>query len=294
MSSEPQSTRVALLGLGLMGAGMAANLLKAGYPLSLYNRSRAKAEPFAELGARIAGTPREAAAGADVIVSMVADDGASRGVWTGEDGALAGAGKRALCIESSTLSVDWVRELGAAAAERGLQLLDAPVTGSRLQAAAGELLFLVGGSAAALERAAPVLSTMGRGFVHIGPLGSGALLKLVNNSLSGVQTAALAEALALVERAGLNRETALEILTGGAPGSPMVRTVAPRMAERNYDPHFVLRLMVKDLTYARAEAERHGLALKTVRGAIDVFEGAVDAGFGDQDLSAVVEQFRER
>jgi 3-hydroxyisobutyrate dehydrogenase len=198
MGSESSLPRVALSGLGLMGAGMAANLLRAGYPLTLYNRSREKASPFLEQGARVADTPRESAADADVILSMVADDAASRGVWLGEDGALAGAPGGALCIESSTLSVGWVRELGAAAAERGPDFLDAPVTGSRTQAAAGELLFLVGGSATALQRATPVLTAMGRGVVHVGAAGSGALLKLVNNFLCGVQAASLAEALALV------------------------------------------------------------------------------------------------
>src|SRR5688572_27413983 len=175
--------RVALFGLGLMGAGMARRVLGAGFPLTIYNRTPGKATALVAAGAQLAATPREAAARADVIISMVADDAASRAVWLGENGALAGAARGAVLIEASTLTPGWIAELGQAAAQRGCELLDAPVTGSKIHAASGELSFLVGGSAAGLEKARPVLSVMSKAIVHVGLGGSGALLKLINNFL---------------------------------------------------------------------------------------------------------------
>src|ERR1039458_1433459 len=198
---------VGLLGLGTMGAGMAANLLKAGFPLAVYNRSRAKAEAFAAQGARLAETPADAARGANVVLSMLADDAASRAVWLGTDGAsgaLAAAANGAVLVESSTVTPAWIAELAEAARARGLTLLDAPVTGSRAQAAAGQLSFLVGGPREALEAVRPVLETMSKEIVPLGPVGSGAKLKLINNFLCGVQIASLAEGMVWLERSGLD------------------------------------------------------------------------------------------
>jgi 3-hydroxyisobutyrate dehydrogenase len=283
---------VALLGTGTMGGRMAERLARAGHPLRVWNRNRTRAEPLAGLGAVVADSPRAAAAGADVIIAMVADDGASHAVWLGESGALAGARPGAVLVESSTLTPPWIRELAAAAAERGCEFLDAPVTGSRTQAAAGELLFLVGGDAAAVERVRGVLAVMSRGIVHLGPVGSGALIKLVNNFVAAVQVAALGEAVALVERSGLARDQALGILIDGAPGSPLVKAVAPRMLNRDYDVHFSLALMHKDLTYALAEGARFDVPLETAAAALHSFERARQHGLGAHDMSAIVEPLR--
>jgi len=276
-----------------MGGGMARRLLAAGFPLSVYNRTAERAAPLVAEGARLAPTPRVAAAGAEIILSMVADDGASRDIWLGDSGALSGAAPDAVLIESSTLSLPWVNELAAAAGSRGCQFLDAPVTGSRSHAGSGELSFLVGGAAAALEKARPVLSAMGRSIVHLGSTGSGALLKIINNFLCGVQVASLAQAFAFIERSGLRREQALDILKNGAPGSPLVRTIAERMSARDYTPNFLLRLMAKDLAYAVAQAKAHSLDLTTASSALEVFERAIALGHGPQDMSAVVEQFHQ-
>jgi 3-hydroxyisobutyrate dehydrogenase len=276
-----------------MGAGMARRLLGAGFPLTVYNRTPDRASPLVAEGARRAGSPREAAARADVVVGMVADDGASRAIWLGESGALAGAGRGTVLVEASTLTVGWIEELAREASARGCELLDAPVTGSKPHAAAGELLFLVGGSASALEAARPVLAAMSRGIVHLGPTGSGALLKLVNNFMCGVQAASLAEALALVENAGLDRTKALDVLTNGAPGSPLVKTVSARMAGRDYAPNFLLRLMAKDMTYAIGAGRGHGVSLSTVAPALAMLERAIAAGHGDEDFAALIEPLRK-
>jgi len=286
-------TPVALLGLGIMGGGMAGRLLGAGYPLTVYNRSRARADVLAPRGARIAATPREAAAGAVAIITMVADDEASRAMWMGEDGALAAAGKGSVLIESSTVTVGWARELAAMAAARGCEFLDAPVAGTKPHAAAGELLFMVGGEAATLDRVRDIIAVMARAIVHVGPTGSGARLKLINNFMAAVQAASFAEALALVEKSGLNRDAALDVLTNGAPGSPMVKTMAERMTERAYEPpNFALRLMIKDLRYALGEAGAYGVPFATARATLGVFERALAAGHGEEDFAAIVEPLR--
>jgi 3-hydroxyisobutyrate dehydrogenase len=284
--------RIALLGLGIMGSGMARRLLGAGFPLAVYNRNPERAAPLAAEGAQVAASPREAALQSEILLSMVSDDAASRAVWLGDDGALAGVARGAVMIESSTLTVGWVGELAAAAAARDCELLDAPVTGSKIHAASGELNFLVGGSAEALERVRPAFEVMGRAIFHVGPTGSGARLKLINNFLAGVQAASLAEAVALIERSGLDRDQALDILTNGAPGSPLIKTLSARMAAEDYTPNFLLRLMAKDLTYALQEGRQHSLALTTAASALDVFHHAIAAGQGEKDMSAIVEPLR--
>lgn len=293
MTSTSPPPRVALLGLGLMGGGMARRLLGAGFPLTIYNRTADKATPLVADGARLATSPSAAAAGADFVVSMVADDRASRRVWLGDNGALSHLSPGAILIESSTVTTGWIRELAAAAQATGAELLDAPVTGSKTHAAAGELNFLVGGSGAAVEKARPLFAAMGRSVVHLGPTGSGALLKLMNNFLCGVQAVALAEALAVIEKAGLDGNTATQVLANGAPGSPLVKGILPRMLAADYTPNFHLSLMQKDLEYALKEAERWGVGLSTAQPALDAFRRAASSGRGMQDFSAVIEPLRE-
>jgi 3-hydroxyisobutyrate dehydrogenase len=225
---------------------------------------------------------------------MVANDAASREVWLGEEGALIGAPAGSVLIESSTLSGDWIQELAAKAVERGCQFLDAPVTGTKPHAASGELVFLVGGSAEALDRARPVFSVLGRDVVHLGPIGSGALMKLVNNFLCGVQAASFAEAVSMVDAGGLDRAKAMSILTGGAPGSGIVKRVAERIAANDFTPNFALRWMAKDLAYALQGASTKGISLQTAAAALTVFQQAIAEGLGDEDFSAVSKLSKRR
>jgi 3-hydroxyisobutyrate dehydrogenase len=283
---------VALLGLGTMGSGMAANLLKAGFSLAIYNRTASKAERFAAQGARIATSPADAAEGASVILAMLSDDVASRVAWLGPEGALAAAEPGAVLIECSTVSPPWTAELAAQAVRHKLEFLDAPVTGSRTQAESGQLIFLVGGSEAALARATPVLRAMSKDIVHLGPSGSGARMKLINNFLCGVQVASLAQAIGWIERSGLDRDKALEILKAGAPGSPLLGAVSTRMVDHDYVVNFLLRLMSKDLQYAHADADTIGIDLTTATSAQALFDTASTHGFAEQDMSSVVEVLR--
>lgn len=284
--------KVALLGLGTMGSGMAANLLKAGFPLSVYNRTAAKAEPLRQQGATVAGTPAEAASGADVVIAMLSDDDASREAWSCSEGALGAVRPGTILVEASTVTPEWIAELDGLAREHGADLLDAPVTGSRVQAAAGQLTFLVGGGEATLAHATPVLEAMSKEIVYLGPVGSGAKMKLINNFLCGVQAASLAEGLAWIERSGLNLDKALSVLKNGAPGSPLLAGLSDRMVARNYEVNFVLRLMSKDLLYALRAASACGVDLTTGTTARDLFESAAGAGYGQKDMAAVIEPLR--
>jgi 3-hydroxyisobutyrate dehydrogenase len=218
---------------------------------------------------------------------------ASKGLWQGPDGALAGAKKGAIFIESSTLTVDWVRELAAAAKAKACEFVDAPVTGTKPHAAAGELNFYVGASAELLEKIRPVLQPMAKTINHIGPMGSGALLKLINNYLCAVEVAAFGEALALIEHSELDRAKSLAVLLDGAAASPLAKTIIGRMTAPDYTPNFMLKLMTKDIGYAIKEGAARGHNLRTAGVALEIFKGAVAAGHGDKDMAAIVEPLRE-
>ena len=283
---------VALLGTGTMGGGMAANLLKAGFPLTVYNRTRAKAEPFTTQGARIADTPAAAVKGARLVLSMLSDDNASRAAWAGDEGALAATELGAILVECSTASPAWVAELAALARARGFTLLDAPVTGSRVQAEGGQLTFLVGGSEEALAAIRAPLEAMSKEIIHLGPVTSGAKMKLLNNFLCGVQVASLAEGMVWLEHSGLDRDKALQVLKSGAPGSPLLAGISARMVNEDYTVNFLLRLLSKDLAYAHAAAAQSGVELSTAANAQALFDRAAAAGYGEKDMSAVVEVLR--
>ncbi len=286
--------QVALLGIGTMGRGMAANLLKAGFPLTVYNRTRAKAEPLAAQGATIADTPADAAKNADVVISILADDDASRAAWLGDDGALAAMAPGSTIVECGTISPEWIAELNSKASARGIGLVEAPVTGSRPQAEAGQLTFLCGCDEATLDKVRDVLEPMSKAIVHLGPVGSGGQMKLINNFLCAVQVASFAEALTWIERTNLNRAQALEVLKTGAPGSGIFNAMSQRMIDRTYEVNFLLRLLNKDVRYAEAAAAEHGVKLTTATATLDLLNQAEKQGLGEKDMSAVVEVIRDK
>jgi 3-hydroxyisobutyrate dehydrogenase len=281
--------RVALLGLGTMGAGMAANWLAKGFQLSVWNRTPAKAQALAAKGAKAAATPRDAAAGADCIFAMVADDVASRSVWLGADGALAGAKSGAVVVESSTLTPDWVRELAGHARVKGCGFLDAPVGGSRLAAASGELRLFIGGDAATLDKVRPALIAIGNKIDLLGPAGAGATWKLINNQLIAAQIAALAEALDVARKAGFRPVQISSLILNGAALSPIVKLKLPSMLAGDFEPtDFALHLMLKDARYAAALAQSLGAPADMISGAVKAFARAEAKGLGAKDIAAVV------
>jgi 3-hydroxyisobutyrate dehydrogenase len=288
--------RIAFLGLGRMGLGMATRLREAGHDLVVWNRTPGRAERLLDGGARSAPTPAEAAADADAVVAMLSDDVASRSVWTGADGVLAGGPRPGtLAVECSTLSHDWVLELADAARGAGLRYLDAPVTGLPEAAAAGRLTLLVGAAAADLAAARPVLAPLADQIIHFGPVGAGTAYKLIVNLMGAVQIAGAAEGLALAERAGLDLDQVASALAGGQAASPQVVRNSRRMADADHDDVvFSGRLRHKDTAYAMQLAERLGLAAPFGRVALEGLEALLASGLGDANESAVIEVARRR
>lgn len=289
ISNQPS---VAILGVGTMGSGMAHRLLSKNFSVSVYARKAEARLEFERAGARATDSPRKAVETADVIVSIVSDDAASKEIWLGENGALSGLKPGSVSIESSTLSPDFVLSLGEQFSANNREFLDAPVTGSKPQAAAGELLFLVGGNQDSLRKAEPVLNAIGRRILHLGPLGSGARMKLINNMLCAVQASGLAEALVLAEKSGLSMDSVLDVLTNGAPGSPLVKNLSKRMMDRNYEVNFFLRLMTKDVQYAVELSKTYKASHETADVALELLSNAKSKGYGDKDFSSLIEPLR--
>ncbi len=254
--------RVAFIGLGRMGFGMARRLLDAGHELRVFNRTAARADGLIRRGAVRCATPREACAGADAIVSMVTDDQASRAIWRGATGALAAqCAPGALAIECSTLSYDWVLDLGADAARRGLRYLDAPVTGLPESAASGELTLLVGADLENLDAARPLLATLSKRIVHFGGVGTGTAYKLLVNMLGAVQIASAAETMAIAERIGLDLNTVAGALATGQAASPQVIRNTRRIADGHHEEDIIFtpQLRLKDIEYGLALARRFSI-----------------------------------
>ena len=288
MSHRPA---VAVLGLGAMGSRMALKLLQAGYPVAVWNRTQVAAMcELVGLGARRAATPRAAAEGADLVLSVVRDDAASRQVWLDVDGACAGLSPKAVAIESSTLSLAWVRELAAAMAAQGQMFLDAPVLGSRAQAEAASLVYVVGGEPQTLDRVRDALTCLGSAAHHMGPAGSGAAAKLLLNAMLGVQVAALAELLA-VARANLDVSRFQDVFGMTAVCSPAAKAALDGMVAGAFAPAFPVALIDKDLRYLLEAAGDAGAA-PLVRSTLEVFERGQSAGYGELNMTAVSRLYR--
>lgn len=282
------SVSVAFIGLGAMGAPMAANLVDAGIALRVYNRSAPRARALGERGATVCASIAEALEGARFVVSMVSDDSATRAVMLAPDGVVARAAPGTVIVDSSTNSLALTRAVAAEAHRRGLSHLDAPVSGSVAQARSRELVFMVGGDLPALELARPLLEAMGRMTVYMGRSGAGATMKLINNMISGTLTAALAEAMAVAYAAQVDPEAARRILGEGAAGSRLTQAKLPKMIARDFAPQFQLELMDKDLRYFLALAEQVDRPVPLGALVRSQLQGARLAGFGQLDTSALL------
>jgi 3-hydroxyisobutyrate dehydrogenase len=287
--------RITFLGLGNMGQGMAGRLLGAGHALTVYNRTAAKAEPLQARGAALAESPRAAVAGAEAVFAMVGDDEASRQIWLGRDGALAGdMAPGAFAIECSTLSHDWVLELAQAVARRGLRYIDCPVTGLPEAAAAGGLTLLAGAAAGDLAAVEPLLRPLCAEIIRFGEVGAGTIYKLIVNLMGAVQIAATAEALLVAERAGLDRAQVVEALAKGQAASPQVVRNSRRMLRSDHDRDIVFagRLRLKDARYGVQLAHAMGVDARIGRTAADTYQRLVDLGHGELNESKVIDALR--
>jgi 3-hydroxyisobutyrate dehydrogenase len=278
---------VAFIGLGAMGSRMAMNLHAAGHKLRVYNRDKAKSKPFADKGIEVCDSPAAAAKGAEFVCSIVSDDTATREVMLGASGVIGAAAPGTIVLDSSTNTPAMAREVAKAAAAKGILYLDAPVSGSIMQAQGKELVILVGGDKAAFDKAQPVLLAMGRMVRRIGDTGAGATLKLINNMLSASLITAVAEAAQMAEAAHLDFDATIEVLGEGAAGSRVLKTKLPKMLKRDFSPQFQLELMDKDLRYFLAlaqELDRPAPIASLVR---SQFQAARRAQLGKLDSCAV-------
>ena len=285
-------TKVGLIGLGLMGQPIGMNLLKAGHPLTAWNRTASRANDLVAMGAKLAASPKEVAAASDVLLTIVSDPPALESVLWGADGkdsgALAGLKSGSTYIDSSTISPVLARKIAAACAERKVHFLDAPVTGGDWGAKKGELVFMVGGEAATLKAVEPILGVLGKRWFHLGTNGAGQTIKLAMNMILALQVDALAEALALVTRAGLKGEDLVEVMQSSMARSGVLDIKAPNLLKGEYKPSFPLRLMHKDLGLALELANQIGVALPATAAARETYNYVKGAVKEDLDYSAVM------
>jgi len=291
-SAASSKAKVGLIGLGLMGQPIGMNLLKAGHTLTVWNRTTSRANELVAMGAKLAMSPKEVATASDVLLTIVSDPPALESVLWGADGkdsgALAGLKPGSTYIDSSTVSPTLARKIAAACAERKVRFLDAPVTGGDWGAKKGELVFMVGGDAAALKAVEPILGVVGKRWFHLGPNGAGQTVKLAMNMILALQVDALAEALALVTRAGLKGEDLVEVMQSSMARSGVLDIKAPNLLKGEYKPSFPLRLMHKDLGLALELANQIGVALPATAAARETYNYVKGATKEDLDYSAVM------
>jgi len=287
--------RAGFIGLGIMGSRMAANLRRAGFDLTVFNRTRATAEAWAtEHGGEVAETPAAVAAAADVVITMVVDGAQVEQVLLGDDGVAQGAAPGLLCVDMSTISPAHTRRIGAALAARAIAFMDAPVTGSSPKAQDGTLTIMAGGSAADFERARPLFEAMGELIVHAGELGDGETIKVINNAVAAINTAAVAEALVLASSAGIDLDALVRVMSAGSGGSAMLELKAPAMRAHDYATLFKLEHMLKDVSLCLAEADAAGVPFEFAAAVRDILAAAAARGLGDQDFAALLEVVEQR
>jgi 3-hydroxyisobutyrate dehydrogenase-like beta-hydroxyacid dehydrogenase len=282
---------IGFIGLGIMGSRQAANLRRAGFDLTVYNRTRSTAEQWAqEHDAHVAGSPREVAERSDVVISMVVDGDQVEEVLLGEpDGAIHGARDNALFVDMSTIAPTRTRAIGARLAERGVAFVDAPVTGSAPKAADGTLTIMAGGEEADFERARPLLEAMGKLVLHVGPLGHGEMVKLINNAVAAVNCVVVGQALLVGRRTGVDVEKLVEVMGAGSGGSTMLSLKAGPMLEHDFSPLFKLEHMLKDVRLCLDEGQAAGVPFPAAAAARELYSAGMGRDLADQDFAAVLE-----
>jgi 3-hydroxyisobutyrate dehydrogenase len=282
--------RVGWIGLGIMGTRQAANLRRAGYELTVYNRTRATADDWAaEHGATVVGSPAEVARASDVVFSMVVDGAQVEEVLLGEDGAVDGAHDGLLCVDMSTIAPSDTRRIGERLAARGVHFMDAPVTGSAPKAADGTLTIMAGGETEDYERAKPLFEAMGQLIVHAGPLGDGEMIKLINNAVAAVNTNTVAQALLVGDATGVDLDALVKVMGSGSGGSTILGLKAAPMREHDYTTLFKLEHMLKDVRLCLDEGQAAGVPFPAAADAREILSAAMGRGLADADFAAMME-----
>lgn len=288
--STPTDERLGFLGLGIMGSRMAANLARAGVPLTVWTRTEGKAERWAsEHGASAAATPAEVAERSDIVISMVVDGEQVASVLLGEGGVIESARPGLLAVDMSTIAPPDARRIGAALGEHGVRMLDAPVTGSSPRAEAGTLTIMAGGEASDFDRARGVLEVMGALIMHVGTLGQGQMLKLINNALGAANAAALAEALLLADATGIGLDAFQQIVAGGSGASAQLELKAGAMRAHDYTTLFKTAHMLKDVRLCLEEAQTAGVPFPSAAHARDLLTATMARGHAEEDYAAMIE-----
>ncbi|MDP1509649.1 NAD(P)-dependent oxidoreductase [Paenibacillus sp. CMAA1739] len=282
---------IGFIGLGTMGAPMASNLLKQGFGVTVYNRTASRCEPLVEQGARTASTPREAAEGQHLVITMVSDDQSIRDVYYGQNGVFAGLTAGMTVMDNSTISPELVKQLAAEADKLGCSFIDAPVTGSKPAAVDGTLVFMVGGHAEVIAAQSDVFDTLGKKVLHMGPNGSGAVAKLAHNTMVGINNLALAEGFAIAAKSGIPADSFLELVQLGSAGSKAADLKGRKIIEHDFSNQFSLALMLKDLKLASSLTDSLSIPTPMLSIAKSLFQAGQTQGYGDEDLSAVVKTY---
>jgi 2-hydroxy-3-oxopropionate reductase len=282
------SERIGFIGLGIMGKGMARNLLKAGFEVTVWNRTASKAEELSAEGAKVAASPKELAAASDIIISCVSDTPDVQNVLLGENGAIEGAKKGSLVIDMSTISPQVTKEIAEALSEKGVAFLDAPVSGGSEGAAKGTLSIMVGGAAADVERAQPAFQAMGKTITHVGEVGAGQTVKLVNQILVVGSMQCMAEALLFAQAGGVDLEKALAAVSGGAAGSWTLSNRGPQVIKRDWRPGFMIDLQTKDLRLVLDAADEMGAPLPSTSLIFQLYRTLQAQGLGAEGNHAVI------
>ena len=292
MPAVPEQTQIGFIGLGIMGAPMAQNLLKAGYSLNVYNRSdRPRVQEVVDAGGVRVDSPKAAAEGADVIISIVTDTPDMEEVLLGADGAIHGAREGAIVIDMSTVSPKTTQEVAAALKERGVEMLDAPVSGGDVGAINGTLSIMIGGAQAVFDECMPVFEAMGQNINLIGGNGAGQTTKLCNQIAVSVNNMAMAEALMLAAASDLDVQKVIDAISGGAAGSWQLSNLGPRIAAGDFDPGFMVYLQQKDLRLVLGAANDIKLALPAVSMAHQFFNIVERAGCGEEGTQALIKAY---
>jgi 3-hydroxyisobutyrate dehydrogenase-like beta-hydroxyacid dehydrogenase len=285
-----QSDRIGFVGLGIMGSRQAANLARAGHELTVYNRTRSTAQAWvAEHGGTVADTPAAVGAASDVVITMVVDGDQVREALLGPDGVANGAQEGALCVDMSTIAPAQTRAIGGELVARGIHMLDAPVTGSSPKAEDGTLTIMAGGTPEDFSRAEPLLRIMGELVVHVGELGQGEMLKIINNSVAAANAATVGEALIVAQRTGVDLDALVQVMGKGSGGSAMLALKSGAMREHDYTTLFKLEHMLKDVRLCLEAGQAAGAPFAAASRARDVLVAALARGHGDDDFAALVE-----
>jgi 3-hydroxyisobutyrate dehydrogenase-like beta-hydroxyacid dehydrogenase len=283
--------RVAFLGLGIMGSRMAANVAAAGFELTVWNRTASTAQRFCaeHEGVRLGGTPAEAAADSEIVVTMVVDGAQVERVLLGEEGAATALAPEALCVDCSTIGPAATRSIAERLEPRGITMLDAPVTGSAPRAEDGTLTIMAGGTARDFARAKPLLEAMGELVIHAGPLGDGQMVKLINNAVAATNAAVVGEALLVGARAGVDLDALTRVMGAGSGGSAMLALKAPQMRGHDYTTLFKLEHMLKDVRLCLEEGQAAGAPFQFAALTREILSAAMGRGHGEDDFAALIE-----